>query len=427
MTSRPSQLAPLLIAPLLLAVVTDAHAQATQGWPPIIVVTADLEEVRGGLLELSNDLGVTLMTDDGAVVTFDDALALLTPYHSLIAGPGGETTSQIVFDAGLTALDRGLVTTITGERIPGALVAPELLTGAANGAPQGALEDAIAWAHPQLGTMLISLERIRSLRPGAGSETPIPGAIEDTILLANGDTIAGFIESLGAEVTIDTGAGGGTDLSIDRIALITLVNPPEVAEHPLIWLRDGTAIEAQSFSADRNQPSSALDIETPQGQSARYALDLFRGVLLAPDGLTPLAPLEPSAIGPTSDRPTAQPIRAQLSADDFTLDGAAALGIEDLVMPGPMFVRYALPGDATAFAATATLEPGGSIWSGVTISVLVDGEVVQRGTLNRDQPELRLRAELKGAQDLELRTEATAFGPIKGGVILRRPLLATAR
>lgn len=274
------------------------------------------------------------------------------------------------------------------------------------------LADGTEWAIP--------LEALRALIFWSDPTDTISNT-DDTVRLANGDAITGFIESIGDTVIVDS-----TEVPLDRVASITLANPAEPAAVMLVDLADGSVVGVRSIApADHGKVSIELELtgHNPETSNPMIAVDPedLRAIRPAQirDRLVPMGALNLRSFEPLGGRRWTQP--PSVSPD------RASAGLAWIEFPGPLEAVYDLPAGSTWFTADATVAPGE--WSEVSIELLVerpggDRESLRTIDLARGWATQTLRTRLPDdAVRLVIRVEAGERGPVQDRVLLRSAAL----
>lgn len=280
--------------------------------------------------------------------------------------------------------------------------------------------DTVLWTElPGLpGTRLeIPLERVRMIASDVAAK-PRATEVDDRIRTRNGDELAGFVASIGATIEFESELGP-TTLSREQIERVELANPAMAATAPLVWLVDGTVLGVgRLLETSRDRIAFQLEIAAGRGPRVDVELADVAAIELAPGRIVPLASLAPFEASPAGSRRWTPPPRA--------LDHAMPLGLHDVLLPGPMEIRVALPEGVSRFSTEAWLVDG-SPWSGTTLVVALDqaSREVARADLSLARSRAVVDVEIpEGARTLVLRLEPGARGAIRDRVILRQPMLA---
>ncbi|MEM9064484.1 MAG: hypothetical protein AAGB51_03225 [Planctomycetota bacterium] len=395
----------------LATILTLAAASAAVADVPRLLISPDLTERLVRLTAIDGDL-VEYETETGLLrrEPASGVLALLEPDGARIVRPEPEGA--------------WLIELTDGQRLFGA-------PGEGDGRP-----DAVAWESRLVGMTYIDLDRIdRIERLGTfGQGNPAEAGSDDLVVLTNGDVVQGFLLAFGPDGTELDAGGAELVLPLERVASVDLATPESGPSGVVLRLADGSVVAAQSLS-----PSSAAGVAPGLEVSAapfgtvsesvsneadpfRAALADIRSVVFDAAALRPLSSVEPEQESPVGDRRWTPPMDT-VGAD------TSPIGAGDLVIPGPMEIRWRLPEDASRIAFDAELANVGP-WAACDLVVLLaDGpETVTelaRLELSEQTPRGRINEELGGAglRRLVIRLEPGRFGPIRDRVILRRPLL----
>lgn len=330
----------------------------------------------------------------------------------------------------------GVLELTDGQRFPGERVA------------SGGDPDAITWSHPAFGRITAPLDRVAEVVLDAGVRRQLreqgrlgayarDGAADaprsqDELLLSNGDTLSGFISTIGDPIRIEVD-GSPVDIAPQRVAAARLASRPEALGGLVVWLEDGTVAVVASIGEQEQAgslESDRLRIQLPAGQSASFALDDLRAVAFDAGKLRPLAGIRPQSQKAVGRRLLLEGVRVLSGADDGA--GAGQLSAPDLELPGPMQAVWRLPPGARRFAGVAELPPEALPWGDCEVVVAVDGVEAWRTRLHSAQPRAEFSVALMaqsaggaagGARDLTITVEPGQRGPINDRVVLRRPLL----
>ena len=284
--------------------------------------------------------------------------------------------------------------------------------------------DTIAWNHDRFGVLWIALDEVRRVKaPGTSSgETRalVPwNPLTDRVLLRNGDTLSGFVLSIGEEIVVELDDGRTTSAIMDLVSTITLANPAADPEGMTVWLADGSVLSAASM-VDLGDGTVRLDLAggawapVPLGEVRAIAFEI---AALAAVG----APASSSVTTPPDRRwsapPEAIPPRGSATAP-FLYSG-------DLLVPGPMTLRWSLPEGAVLFGTVAEMNPASFPWGDCEVVVRDGGREVFRAQLCEASPEVEINVPLR-SRELEIEIEAGRYGPVLDIVRLRRPMLRVA-
>ena len=309
------------------------------------------------------------------------------------------------------------------------------IAGRYTGDGAGGEGDVVVWEHPALGRVDVPLDDVRRLVParmGERAEVPwsaISAAVtDDVVRLTNGDTLSGFVISLGdAGLTLQPNAGGEVTLPLDRVASLALSNPDAAppADADLVVLADGSRLRGRGLAitgdAVRFTPTLAAaagPVELPLGTVRRvdFASSGVRLVDLA-------------------DRP----IYVVSGGEAFGLDLPPRVDGSTIYLHAPVTVRFDLPAGARRLAYTAELDLPGDVpperaaWAEVSVSVTGEaaegaagaaGAEIAGVTLNAEQPVAESNLNLAAdAAAVTLTVDPRRYGPVLDRVRLRDAVL----
>lgn len=317
-------------------------------------------------------------------------------------------------------------------------------------------EPPLVWRHERFGTLTFPLERVShavleprllSGAPQAAAALESPRTV-DSVRLSNGDRVDGFVEEVGSEIVIERSGGGRATIPLARAATVTLGSEPVRASGPTVWLADGSVVAVGKAASDGDEgrvtlalPSTGSRSEADRGEKdaggASFQLVDLRAVVVDAGVLTPLALLPMLSQTPTTDRPGAEPARV-IWGEEATSPGGLVglppvLSAADVVLPGPMSVRWSLPAGASRVAGWAHLEEENWDWGDCTVVLKLVGErtparELARGRVYAKEPSFRFSVDLSGAAPgdaLSVRIEPGPTGPVQDRVVLKRVLVLT--
>lgn len=143
-----------------------------------------------------------------------------------------------------TATVSALLTLIDGQQLTGRIASD--LT----------VEEAVVWDHQRLGRLIVPLDQVASVNPGEAAPDPTrppiaPLVVQDTLWLANGDTLEGFLASCSDSTVafIPSGATEAINVPMSGIQQAALANPINTtAAAWTLHLRDGSVLHAASLT-----------------------------------------------------------------------------------------------------------------------------------------------------------------------------------
>lgn len=276
--------------------------------------------------------------------------------------------------------------------------------------------DSITWLVEDTLLLDAPLDRVRAAAIGV----PLDGAratwnaLDDRIILSNGDLLDGFVDRLGETVRFEHDAGA-LDLELGRVAGILLANPPTAPVGTILRTAGGSVIAVETLEITvTGQVSAEANGRTLVGSLGLRTADL-RSIDFAPGRYASLASIEPAGVS----APDAGP-----GAGGPTTHADESLGIDSLELRGPIRVEWLLPRPAARFAATATLPPAMWAWGDceVVVSASEGGEAL-RERLNADRPSVEINVPLGGLTGLTIGVESGRGGAVQDRVVLERPIV----
>jgi hypothetical protein len=382
---------------------------------------------------------VRLVAIDSRTVTYLDALGLqrtegLEEFLGLLGAEDGGLGAPALADQ---ATDPEAPT--LGPPRPSPFLSMVELTDGQRfaGLPAGKPGDDIVmeWNTAEFGDLQIPLELVRRvrLRPVAPGAAPT-AAGSDALLLANGDVLEGFVESIGEPTRIEHDSTT-VDVPLERIAEIRLGGPPVPPSGVMVWLRSGTIVSVSAMQTGRDGRLSLTPTlrETTDGatESNSWPVPMDDLVAAAFDvgRLTPLATIRPAEQAPDPERRWSEPVRVGDS-------GGAVLGAADIELPGPMTVSWRLPEMAERLGGVAVLPEDCRTWGDCVLVLSVTAgsgpaREVLRAAITASAPQAPFSVALPGGLGrsamLTATLEAGQYGPIQDRVVLRRTVILLAR
>jgi|GEM_PF-3226220 len=289
-----------------------------------------------------------------------------------------------------------------------------------------------------LGQGRIPLERIaRIARPGAAWHADTPRA--DVVRLTNGDVLTGFVDAIGASVSVESDSGTIASVPLDSVAEIRMANPAEPASGLLVTDDQGVALFARTLNADAGGKLRLTTDPGVLGVDSRgedtVAYERINARLLGLRSITPrgsdanrvlaLASITTDSVRPTGDRRwTPAPV---VERDDDPV-----LAIADVRMPAPASAVYPLPPGLAAdrFACGVTAATPGP-WTDCTARVyaeLADGTRTLIGefrvTTDSDPGEISGRIP-PGSRAIVLEVDPGPSGAVQDAVTFIAPRVRT--
>jgi hypothetical protein len=226
-----------------------------------------------------------------------------------------------------------------------------------------------ALEHKWLGRIPLEIERLSEIRVDATRRAPAR-LDSDMLLLSNGDTIGGFVLSLGEEISLETteqsgegpsaepaeqpkdppsateGAGPATRrLRMERIAAIAFAATTETTSaNPIAWTSDGTIMRVADVALDpvsgwactpamQDVGVSGSNIVITESMMQPKALLFDRGALI------PLAACgTPRTLAPESSYRFEQSPEIRVDPPEQAL-----LGLGEIALTGPTRLQFGLP------------------------------------------------------------------------------------
>ncbi|MFI4870639.1 MAG: hypothetical protein ACIARQ_02410 [Phycisphaerales bacterium JB061] len=407
---------PLRSIPVLL-IAASCGAQPAQDPVVRLLIDKNLNQRLAEIVGINTDT-ITIRGMDGEdfVINTDElaALAPATKWHDQTEDPTLQTRGSI-------ATRLGTITLTDGQRLTGS---PSVIT---------VDDEIVAWSHSGLGIVGVPIEVVRHISmPRSTAVGNIPPSltpdIDDVVLMTNGDTLRGFVNSIGIDTSVELTSGTVIEAETSRIDQIMLANEPAEPIGTHVWIADGSVLAIDQLETERaREKSIVLSIlrdrpiapalgrsvpseadETAFGLATSFGLAELRAANFDSRALVPIVSLESESTG------------RELVAHT---EGFAALGCVDLFMPGPMQTTWQLPRGAERLALTAALPIKARAFGNLELTVRTDGNEVSRHTINADTPVVRLNIDLQGEQTFSLEITEGEFGPIQDQLIVSQGLV----
>lgn len=285
------------------------------------------------------------------------------------------------------------------------------------GMPAGGSGDLIRWTADGAGPVEASLEQIDRIVLAPRLDPGPSDAIDDVVILTNGDRLEGFVVALGGDVEMEV-EGRAVSMPLQRIAVIDLASAPAERAGPFMWFDDGSIarLEARGDTYLLAQAPSGWEASAPAAAASAFVYDAASIRAL---GELPMIDYEPIGRrwGPA---PQIGPQMAGLWAAPVNL-------------PGPMRASWQLPQGARRFGAVVELREDSRVWGDCEVVVAqrragdVDGGAeLARVRLTGDEPRAQVAVDLDGslgAGELVITVEPGASGPIQDRVRIDGALL----
>ncbi|MCC6427993.1 MAG: hypothetical protein IT435_14375 [Phycisphaerales bacterium] len=391
-----------------------------------------------GLLAAPANLPEELAVESaGPAIPARNVLALMAiPSEPRIAGAAGagRAESRERFARGGDAA-RVRVTLVDGQSYIGSItsaVEPPPNAGTSEaGDAAGEGEDAPLVIQSSIfGEMRFELDDLLRIQVLDGATNagvqPAPAEVaattEDRVILANGDVIEGFVESIGAEVVISKPAGAkassaATRLPMARCRRIEIANSAEPLAGCVLWIAEADGdlqvVRARDLvigSTGEANFHPQIPGASTSAATGSPAANVPVGILvgLAPDAgaFVPLGRLDALRFEAVEGRRWTRPPEVG-SAD------RAPLGLADVVIPGAMVVEWRIPRDVAGLTGAVVLPPEARVWGDCMVGIdLVgaDGTTQKLWSGRLDSAHAR--------HDVVARIEP-ASGPASGDAVLR--------
>lgn len=297
----------------------------------------------------------------------------------------------------------------------------ELTDGTAlRGKLQSGKGDALVLVNKAMGKVEFPLDGLRTLVVSGEGPGLLGSKSGDTLVLANGDTLDGYVESITAQkegtglaVTLERDKTK-TTVPLDRVAWVRL-NGASSKPGQIAWLQDGERTAAAELSIEKGEARIA---RTKGGLAATLTGSQIEGVLINPAAAVPLAACK--TLGAPID-----------SGSERTL------GTRDLTMPEPGTTQWALPAGAAHMTGWAVLPEECRQWGNCTVTIGVSTD--QHGgpaqvavfTLEGTNPVAKIDVDLpapgKDPAWLTVTVGEGKNGPVQDRVTLRRVMVGFVR
>ncbi len=378
---------PALLSLLALAFAATAPAQRA-------IVLDDLTVVPISRLLTLSDQSIEVEQTDGSIKRFSttNAIAVTQAY---------ERTTHPLDGAGWIDL-------IDGQRIVG------------RSAELASDTESIGWMNRDFGVLWIPIERVSRLVPRG---VPSPQAMQqssesvsDIVHLLNGDALEGYLLRAGQDVTLEHDDGSTITTPLERIASLQLANPAVHPEGTFLWLSDGSILAVNSII---DVTGERVQVELRTGEIAVLVVSQILGVSTHTEAITPLS------ITPT-DRDTL-PNQRRWSSEYQSIPAKGSnrtplLFAGDIVIPGPMSLRWTLESGNAFFGTILEMPPEAFPWGDCEVVVRSGNKELLRVQINEESPRHPIAVELVSA-DIEIEVLAGEHGPISDTVRLIAPIV----
>jgi len=380
-------------------IITGAAAAAT----PAVLVDASLGSEKVSLVAVRD--GRITYFDEGRVQRQADADGFVQ-LRAIGVPHDAPRTAAVAAAEGPDAGDHGLLVLTDGQRLPGKLA------GASDAG------DRVRWAHPRFGEAGVPLDRVRAVVLRAGGKVPAPAGGADIVLLANGDRLTGFVETMttaGVSFVAD-GSEQAIELPLDRLAAVRLGNEPApLAGRHRVWFADGTRLLAERFTLTGDAATLAGTVfaaaDSPDAEPVTAAVEAVRRVDLG------------------------SPDRELIDLADvpFEVQGGEVFGLPmpprvvdgELRLHAPVTVTLRLPKGAARLAMTAAFAPpedapaSARAWAGMTLTVTQSGNALATHDISAASPEAAINVPIASGPPVVLELDDGVNGPILDRLALR--------
>lgn len=311
-------------------------------------------------------------------------------------------------------------------------------------------QESLRIAHPLLGDLRVALDQtLWILNPGVPA--PSDSATEDTLVLANGDLLTGFVvgfvptvneEGTSVGVLIESSSGTDQRLPLEQVATLLIANPIRRAEGARIWLADGSSVAMREIAAaDSGMVRLLPELREAErteadsnGEAATVATPFSGGALIdhitgwTPDAgrLLALADARVLSVQPVQPRPWTE-------GPSFGDATRSPLGARDISFPGPARIEWELPERADGLACVVAMPEAYRDWGDCEVVIMTAAGAGGgwrerwRGRVNAEQPTLPVALDLADRpRRLLIEVEPGAFGPVQDRPTLVTPLIRIA-
>lgn len=298
----------------------------------------------------------------------------------------------------------------------------ETLLGSLGPAAEGKdAAETVVWQSRRFGDLSFKLDDLASVDLLPLEDSPAPAApVEDVARLVNGDTLRGFVESIGATLEFEVDKKKRS-VPIERVSRVEFSNPRKPLAGTTIWLATGETLRVTKIAGTAADTTIVRD-----GKELLFPTEEIVGFVENAGAVLPLAGLLPADTGPFGGRSVADPVEIG--------DIAVPLGAADVTLPSPMVVTWALPERAERLSMRAVLPAASRVWGDCVLIVEqtgvkgIGGKELAKVRLNGDAPEVDLNVELlAGGGPLRVTLDPGENGPIQDRVVLRQPLILAGK
>jgi hypothetical protein len=312
-------------------------------------------------------------------------------------------------DRNLTSIDSHTAVRIELERQPTVedadtqwllrLVDGQLLRGAMEGV---SADGKLRWATRDLGVVEVSLDDVFAFDLARGEpQTSAQVGDSDLIVLANGDRLNGFIESINEQGLTLSRDEQEVELPWSSIGSVTLANPVSERSGTWLTLTWGSRIRVEGLHVAGGQVTGkALDRAVTVPLKAVRTFDFAEHHRIVP-------------LGEMAHKVVA-------GGTVFGVEHPPAIAPEAIALHAPVTLRFELPPGATQFAAAASLDREGLDWADLVLIVSDGRGELFRQRLYGQAPDAAINVQLRD-RTLTIQLDDGAQGPIRDRLYLTEP------
>ncbi len=281
-------------------------------------------------------------------------------------------------------------------------------------------DDFIGWETMLRDRLAFRLDDVRSLVTDAAQpldHAEMRGAIDDRVILENGDELTGFVLAYRPMVEIETDAGI-REIDPQRVRGVVLASPAKRSASTLVALADGSVLACSSIVSD-----AVGDVLLTDADSASEMLvtsDDLVGVLWTPERVVGLASL---SMVESQAGEGLRWVEPPTMAHD-------PLGLGDVTFAGPTRSKWSLPEGASGFVCGVELPASAAPWGACEVVLMVarrgEPRELAAVSLDGEQRSAQLAATLElqpGETELWIEVRQGRNGPVQDTPVLRSPML----
>lgn len=258
----------------------------------------------------------------------------------------------------------------------------------------------------------VSLDDLLSLAMDRDAQTPAVQE-DDVILLATGETLIGFVETITHESVgfVVGDADDPIDIPLERVRALSVANKPEPADTSKdlvrVWLADDTAVLLQETSLDKDQ----------QTLNGSPVLEIKPGKLSLP--MDRVVRIEPMLGRYALSAMSSAPMKLLAGGEVFGVKMPPRVASDGSIrLHAPTTAGFELPKGATRLAFTAELAlddpdlpPKRRAMAGCELVVYEGDAVIGQCKLEHDKAPTRLNLAVSGT-DLRIEVRPGVNGPV---------------